>query len=117
LSDFFKKHYPHINLQTELEKDALIERLASSPNFTTTHSLIAELSKFNEFTQRQVEDLFQALLLNAQVNWIIMDEDVHSFYENLYARYFFSVLQHTGQIEALLSPEKRSGGDDVDVPF
>ncbi|MDX1949900.1 MAG: PIN domain-containing protein [Rickettsiales bacterium] len=92
LSDFFRKKYPNINLETEQEKDRLIEKLSSSSNFAITHSIIANLSNYEGFTQKQSEDLFQALLNNNQIKWIIEDEDVKSFYKKLYDNSFFMVL-------------------------
>jgi hypothetical protein len=83
LSDFFKKTFPKINLTTELEKEGLIEELSSSSSFAQTHSLIAKLSNYEGFTQKQAEDLARALVNNNQVNWIIDDVDVYEFYKKL----------------------------------
>lgn len=83
ISAFFKVFFPDINLKTEEEKDALIERLASSSSFAETHAIIAALSKFTSFAQKQAEDLLNVLLLNNQVRWIGDDDDVRNFYEKI----------------------------------
>lgn len=87
LSYFFKDHFPDINLQAELDKDGLINQLSVSATFSTTHILIARLSKYDGFTHKQAEDLFDALLVNDQVRLIITDDDVHTFYEGIYEKY------------------------------
>lgn len=83
LAGFFRQNYPQIKLSDEAQKNALIERLNDSPNFSTTHDVIAELKEFEFFTNRQVSKLFHILVHNNQVNWISTDDDVHTFYVNL----------------------------------
>jgi hypothetical protein len=117
LSSFFKEHYPTISLKTEQEKDGLIERLAASSNFAATHSLIAQLSKYDGFTQKQVEDLVNALKMNNQVLWIIDDEDVHAFYKNIYDKYFFSLIDQSDELEKLLASPKAPPDSDDEIPF
>lgn len=63
--------------------NALVERLVNSPNFATTHSVIAELSGIDQFTRRQVERMFRALVENNQVGWIGADDDVKEFFLQL----------------------------------
>lgn len=106
LSMFFKRHYPSINLKAEIDKDALIEQLAGSQNFATTHSLIAKLSKYDEFAQKQVEELADALLANNQINWIIGDDDVYSFYKKLYDNNVFLKFFYSEELEKLLDSAK-----------
>ena len=106
LSDFFKKHYPDINLETETQKDALIESLASSASFASTHAAIAALSKHNGFTQKQIEDIVSAVLLNNQVGWILGDDDVYVFYSMIHDKYFFNILDHVDELGQRLEKEK-----------
>ncbi len=87
LSDFLKVKFPHINLTGDVEVNRLIERLSSSESFATTHSVIASLSAYSDFSKSQVEDLSESLDLNSQVNWIISDKDVRSFYMNILKNY------------------------------
>lgn len=68
------------------ERDDLIDQLAESNSFATTHRLIANLNGFSSFTPRQVGSLVGALD-NSQVGWIIGDLDVNEFYRRLLARH------------------------------
>lgn len=72
-----------IELREESEKDSLIEELASSGNFRTTHRIIEDLSKYTDWSLRQVQDICRAVIDNNQVNWILGDKDVYDFLENL----------------------------------
>ena len=54
------------------------------PNYATTHALIAKLSEYNEFTQKQLEGLVDALLSNGQVYRIVEDYNIKKFYEDIY---------------------------------
>jgi len=83
LTDFNAKHAKDIELKIEKEKEKLIHDLINSPNFATTHSLIARLSTFTEFSDEQVEMLVQGLINNTQIRWIATDPDVNSFYKNI----------------------------------
>lgn len=79
LSGFFNDHFPAIKLATELEKDLLIRDLASSVNFAQTHSIVAKLRRYTDFTQAQLNDIVTATLTNSQVYLIIEDSDVKDF--------------------------------------
>lgn len=83
LSEYFKAKFPDIKLSEESQKNELISRLESSPNFSSTHSIIADLSKYVFYTNHQVIRLFEALVKNDQVGWISSDSDVREFYLKL----------------------------------
>lgn len=87
LSLFFKEHYPQIKLASELEKEIEINNLAQSGNFARTHTVISKLSKFEGFSQTQVNQLIEIALSNEQVRWIFSDEDVYEFYTELVDRH------------------------------
>jgi hypothetical protein len=87
LSSFFKDKFPEIKLASELEKDLLIRELADSRNFSNTHSVIAKLKNYVEFSPTQVNEISQAALLNTQVSWIIEDEDVNQFLKQIVKDY------------------------------
>ncbi len=87
LSQFFKEHYPEIKLASELEKEIEIKNLAQSGNFARTHTVINKLSKFEGFSQTQVNQLVEIALSNDQVTWIFGDEDVYEFYTALLDRH------------------------------
>ena len=83
LSAFFKEHFPDIKLASELEKELLIKNLATSPNFSQTHRLIAKLSKYTDFTHAQANAIVEAAISNNQINWIIEDEDVFQLLQSV----------------------------------
>jgi len=118
LSHYFKENYPDINLKTENEKDLLISKLSTSPNFSSTHNIISHLSKYDGFTRKQVEDIVNALIYNNQVRWIITDPDINEFYRNIYDNYFFNVLEHVDELEALLEGKNiQDLFEDDEIPF
>jgi hypothetical protein len=83
LSDFFGKHFSQIKLAQELEKEALIGRLATAANFAGTHEIIGKLQRSGDFTDEQVEKILRIALENTQVRWIIADDDVKIFLGSL----------------------------------
>lgn len=83
ISDFLSLHYPNIVLSDEYKKEALVENLLNSSNFSQTHGIIAELQKFSFFTSKQAKILIKALAKNTQVNWIVGDADVYGFFAGL----------------------------------
>jgi hypothetical protein len=87
ISDFFREHFPNIKIAIQVESDAAIKDLSNSGSFTTTHSCIATLNKFEGFSIEQVEQLVKIPLQNNQVGWIIGDDDVYAFYSKLHEKY------------------------------
>ena len=83
LSGLFRDQFPDIKLATELEKSLLIADLANSPNFGETHRVIARLRTFSDFTSAEANDILNAAITNTQVYWIINDEDVRRFLEQV----------------------------------
>lgn len=87
LSDFFKDEFPNIKIASEIERDLLIQKLAGSKSFATTHLLTAKLVDQPEFSPTQVEQLVEIPELNGQVGMIVGDADVHNFYKMLLQKY------------------------------
>lgn len=87
LSLFFKDHYPEIELVSDYEKDSLIRDLAHSSSFAETHTVIASLSNYFDFSAAQVNDIIDATLSNTQVSWIIGDPDVEEFIRQVVSNY------------------------------
>lgn len=79
LSSFFRDQFPDIELASELEKDLLIQYLASNSSFAQTHVVVSKLSRFSDFTQAQVNEIVAAAVTNNQIYWIVHDPDVHQF--------------------------------------
>lgn len=85
LSSFFKDNFPKIKLASDAEKELAIEGLASAGSFAASHSAVAKLNKYTQFTVAQTNDIVRAAISNSQVTWIIGDEDVKSFIERVVA--------------------------------
>lgn len=64
-------------------KDDLISQLQGSRNFAFTHLMLEKLRVYQHWTDAQREALFDALLRNAQISWILGDPDVYEFYSQL----------------------------------
>ena len=72
------------DLATIKQKDEAIEQLKVSNSFSATHLAIAKLTKFiGYFDADDATKLFEAAIENAQVGWIISDDDVNDFYVKL----------------------------------
>jgi len=65
------------------EKEKLILSLENSGSFAATHSIIAKLRSFNEWTEEEKKTLNRIRELNSQVSLIQEDDDVDSFYSTL----------------------------------
>ena len=83
LFTFLNEHVEDIRLQTEEEKQGLIDQLAESCNFMSTHGIIAMLRKYSGWTEDQIEKLCMIAEENSQVAWILTDDDVNAFYHEL----------------------------------
>lgn len=83
LVSFLNQHIKEIKLDTERNKDELINGLIHSPNFATTHSIIKDLKEYDGWSEEQIKELCVAGVNNSQVNWILGDEDVYEFYDTL----------------------------------
>lgn len=117
LSSFFKEHFPEIKLASELEKDLLLKGLATSPNFATTHSLVAKLSKFTDFTPAQAASVLLAATTNNQVGWIATDADVNAFLQSVLDNHCKGVdPKLVAEVVELLHVDTEPDGDDLDDP-
>lgn len=86
LVPFLSEHFKDIQLKSEQEKQELILKLNVSPNFQSTHGIIAMLNKQTGWTDSQIEDLCATVEKNNQVGWILGDADVLSFYSSILSR-------------------------------
>lgn len=115
LSAFFKSEFPDIHLASEIEKDLLIKKLATSGNFAHTHTVVAQLSQFSDFTVDQVNAILSAASSNSQVGWIATDWDVRKLLSNAIAGKEAQLDQELlSEVQDLMGPEP---SDDDDVPF
>ncbi|ANL47958.1 hypothetical protein AMC87_CH03305 [Rhizobium phaseoli] len=115
LQDFFKVNYPQIKLASDVKKGALIDSLAKSGSFATTHLVIDKLRQINDFSPSQVEQLIQIAEMNNQVGWIIGDADVFAFYKSLKDKYQYDIAVESFETLNQLMPEEEEQNDDL--PF
>ncbi len=119
LSTFFTDYYPNIKLATEKEIERLISELATSGSFSTTHSVIAKLRQYTEFTDGQANLIVNAIVSNNQVYWIIKDEDVNQFAQQIIANRVEAIdLINFGLLQMLLEDTQESNSSsNEDFPF
>ena len=65
------------------QKEDLILALENSSNFTRTHTIIGELSEFDNWSNEQIIALARIGINNHQVYWILRDNDIARFYMDL----------------------------------
>ncbi|WP_430402521.1 PIN domain-containing protein [Hyphomonas sp.] len=83
LSEFLDEHFKEVKFSYDKEKEALIAKLASSPNFATTHHLIAALEKYTYFSPNEVALIDEIVSSNSQVGAIAEDHDIESFLKRI----------------------------------
>ncbi|MEX2804699.1 HAD family hydrolase [Streptococcus sp. H31] len=66
-----------------LEKKELISELDDSTNFLQTHGIIKRLSKFDNWSDDEVETLLKIAIDNGQVGRILGDPDLTDFYTKI----------------------------------
>jgi predicted nucleic acid-binding protein len=116
LSLFFKEHFPDIKLAAELEKELLIEDLAKSGTFARTHSVIAKLASYSDFTAAQLNAIVDAAISNSQIYMIISDEDVYTFLASVITDHEMEIdKDNLETLHSLLYPPKVD--DDYESPF
>lgn len=119
LSDFLKDKFPHIHLASDVKTASLVEQLAQSGSFATTHAVIASLNKVTDFPAHQIEELVSIAELNNQVGWIIDDDDVMEFYKGILGKYG-DAMNHASKekLQEMLAPKEASTDPVPDeIPF
>ncbi|OUS20454.1 hypothetical protein A9Q95_08820 [Rhodobacterales bacterium 59_46_T64] len=117
ITEFFKSNFPEIKLASDIKVNKLIERLAASGSFVTTHIVIGELAKQAQFSKVHVEELIEILDLNSQVGMIIGDDDLTEFYKSLNDRYADVVSEKSKEtLEGFLFPMTEEI-EDEEIPF
>lgn len=71
------------NQNDEQRKINLIDDLEYSGNFSDTHRIIKNLSKYKEWKDEEIEKLLFIGINNSQVNRILTDEDIKVFYRKI----------------------------------
>lgn len=103
-SQFLAAHFPEAKNAIEIERTMLIERLEKSPNFATTHAVIADFSDLSHLSHPLATRLASAILNNSQVHWIHDDADVKKFVTDFLANY-------GGVIDAVMQAELEKLGE------
>lgn len=70
LTDFFKEHYPDIEISSETEKEIIIKNLIEAYSFDNAKGVIKKLMKFDSFSIKQLNDITSAFASNSQIYWI-----------------------------------------------
>jgi len=83
LSEFFRHKFPKIKLASEMEKELAISQLARAGNFQRTHSVVANLLSFTDFTNDELNAIVDAAISNDQVYRIAEDADVSLFMQSV----------------------------------
>lgn len=86
LSSFLKDNYPTITIESENRKDELILELQSSGSFATSRSVLHKIAEYNDFSKKQLNDIFDASINNSQIYWIGDDEDINEILLKLLER-------------------------------
>ncbi len=73
LTEFFKKHYPDIEISSETEKEIIIKNLIEAYSFDNAKSVIRKLRNFDNFSIKQLNDITSAFATNSQIYWIKND--------------------------------------------
>lgn len=88
LKPFVKKHFPDINLASDVEKTLAIKKLVESGSWSSTHTAIAGLSPFSaDITPTEAKALFAAFLNNSEIHDVGADPDVSAFFSGLLDSY------------------------------
>ncbi|MDB4919489.1 PIN domain-containing protein [Mucilaginibacter sp.] len=73
LSEFFKKHYPDIEISSETEKEIIIRNLNEAYSFDGAKGAISRLRNFDSFSITQLNEITNAFSTNTQIYWIKND--------------------------------------------
>ena len=83
LHDFLLNKYKDYNIILEQYKEQLISELYESSSFIETHSIISKLMDYSDLSQKNISDICMAAMENNQINWIIHDNDISTFYKKI----------------------------------
>jgi len=76
LTDFFKKHYPDIEISSETEKEIIIKNLFEAFSFDNAKTVVRKLRGFDNFSIKQLNDITSAFASNSQIYWIGSDHPI-----------------------------------------
>jgi hypothetical protein len=79
LDRFLSQHFTAIKVPSDIPKVRLIQDLETSGSFVGTHSIVAQLAKYDVFSAEQARLIALHSVRNSQVRWIAADADVKEF--------------------------------------
>lgn len=88
----------------EKQKEILINQLEESGSFKTTHDVISRLSAQKMWSPEQKERLLHIALTNHQVTYVLTDQDVKVFYEEICKDYSS---KSADEIKAIIDGDNR----------
>lgn len=71
------------NNEEKKNKTNLILKLENSASFATTHTVIRELREYSQWSENEIEWMFEIAVDNSQVHCVLGDMDIAKFYKNL----------------------------------
>lgn len=86
LSDFFRHNFPNIKLNTELQKQILIDDFNAIKNFDKAKNVIRRLWKIPPFEEKDFYEVKDSLLSNSQIYWLSKwwIDDIHNAFDRFY---------------------------------
>ncbi len=90
LNEFFNNHLSDIKLTARKEQNELIKELDNSLSFERTHSVIAKMSKYTDWDEKQTSMICNISHYNTQVFNIIEDSDVFDFLKQIIMPFLFT---------------------------
>lgn len=106
ISQFLAAIFPDAKNAIEIERTLMIEGLEASPNFATTHSVIAQCPSLTNLNAALANRLAMAVLNNPQVRWIHSDKDVRAFITTFLQQYESIILPESKTaLESLVNPK------------
>lgn len=79
LPSFLAVNFPGVEFSDELAKIKAIERLELSGSFRETHSVIAQLGQYADYSEEEIERILDSYSYNSQVRQILRDDDISDF--------------------------------------
>ena len=115
LSSFFKKNYPVIEFNENIDRQIDVSKLCNSQNYRDTHKAISKLNTYVTFSTKDVTRILEALQNNSQINGIIEDHDIFWFYQTIWMKYIKDV---NNEIKSKIEPLLRQVDEYFDdIPF
>ena len=118
LKEFIERHFPEVKIEAFLQAAEAVQALEQSGSFSSTHLAITRLNSCEVFSINQVKRLIVAGEENAQVSWILGDDDVFGFFKSLRDSYKDQLGKHFFErLERLVEEEVETEVEFDEIPF